>query len=144
MLSNIFEMPQRWIQFAGSCNWWLACNQSAAEKKTIKSITKVRVSHTQIRFRSIEIIWVILKRKNPMGRKDTSSHNVNNYEPCNHPGEACTPNSCQCVQRGNFCEKFCACSNDCRVRFAGCNCKSHCNSKCKSQSKLSLFLILWF
>ena len=66
-----------------------------------------------------------------MGRKDTSSHNVNNYEPCNHPGEACTPNSCQCVQRGNFCEKFCACSNDCRVRFAGCNCKSHCNSKCK-------------
>ena len=70
-----------------------------------------------------------------MGRKDTSSHNVNNYEPCNHPGEACTPNSCQCVQRGNFCEKFCACSNDCRVRFAGCNCKSHCNSKCKSQSK---------
>ena len=26
-----------------------------------------------------------------MGRKDASAHNVNNYEPCNHPGEACTP-----------------------------------------------------
>ena len=65
----------------------------------------------------------------PDNRKDASSHNVNNYEPCNHPGEACTPNSCHCVQRGNFCEKFCCCSSDCRIRFAGCNCKSHCNSK---------------
>ena len=32
------------------------------------------------------------RRKSMLNRKDASSHNVNNYEPCNHPGEACTPN----------------------------------------------------
>ena len=68
------------------------------------------------------------KRKNPVNRKDTTSHNIHNFEPCDHPGEACGP-TCACVVRGNYCEKFCACGNDCRNRFAGCNCKGQCNTK---------------
>lgn len=53
---------------------------------------------------------------------------VNNYFPCDHPGEECNE-KCKCVKKGNFCEKYCQCSKDCINRFRGCKCRSHCNSK---------------
>ena len=54
--------------------------------------------------------------------------NAHNYEPCDHPGEPCSVN-CPCMAKSNFCEKFCACSDNCKNRFDGCKCQSNCQTK---------------
>lgn len=63
----------------------------------------------------------VMKHKNQV--------NQHHYEPCDHPGFPCTAARCTCVQRGNFCEKFCICDSRCHHRFPGCNCKQDCGTK---------------
>uniref|UniRef100_A0A6Q2ZPV0 [histone H3]-lysine(27) N-trimethyltransferase n=1 Tax=Esox lucius TaxID=8010 RepID=A0A6Q2ZPV0_ESOLU len=61
-------------------------------------------------------------------RKHSSSNQVYNYQPCDHPDHPCD-SSCPCVMTQNFCEKFCQCEQECQNRFPGCRCKTQCNTK---------------
>jgi len=51
------------------------------------------------------------------------------YRPCYHPGEVCNAETCTCHQTNNFCEKFCYCDQECKVRWPGCTCKGNCTTK---------------
>lgn len=53
------------------------------------------------------------------------------YSPCNCSGVC--DNDCSCAKAGNFCERYCACSQSCGVRFLGCSCKSKRN-RCGTKS----------
>ena len=52
---------------------------------------------------------------------------VHNYTPClDH--RVCSAATCNCIQKGHFCEKYCLCSQ-CPYKFPGCNCNGTCNTK---------------
>lgn len=52
-----------------------------------------------------------------------------NYQPCNHPGLCSKDSQCVCVEADTYCEKFCACGPNCRIKVQGCKCKSNCRTK---------------
>ena len=55
------------------------------------------------------------------------------FYPCNHEG-ICDDDTCGCASHNHFCEKTCACSDDCERRFWGCSCSAT-NVKCANNPK---------
>lgn len=55
------------------------------------------------------------------------------YIACSHVGP-CTPTTCPCWKKTGYCEKYCGCNIDCKIRYEGCTCKVSCSTnscKCK-------------
>jgi len=56
--------------------------------------------------------------------------NINNYNPCTKHDGPCTNENCECIKYRSACEKFCACSGNCKNEYPGCPCYKRCESDC--------------
>ena len=66
-----------------------------------------------------------LKKTLDLNRKSVIRHE---YIPCSHDSPCDDKDRCSCIENG-YCEKFCACPPDCKLRFKGCRCKARCLTK---------------
>lgn len=74
---------------------------------------------------------VDLDAKSPAPQRPSVVKNCfkSNYQPCSHPGPCTKESQCVCVEADTYCEKFCACGPNCRIKVQGCKCKSNCRTK---------------
>jgi hypothetical protein len=74
-----------------------------------------------------------LNKSSNLEHKSKQSHyERTEYVPCSHEG-LCSYETCLCLKKGGYCEKFCFCSDFCDQKYKGCDCKDgYCNNvNCK-------------
>ena len=96
--------------------------------KTIELSQFIDETHTKSKTNKRLKARILQAQMKPSSRKE--------YFPCDHEGDCMNilPGSedalkCSCIERG-FCLKFCGCSVECKLRFAGCKCKK---GKCRTK-----------
>jgi hypothetical protein len=100
------------------------------KKKVTKAVAQKQTKQKLNKF----LVWqkkasMVNQEMLSRGEHPSAATNIRNYTPClDHPGTECTK-SCECVQKGHFCEKFCLCASTCVYRFPGCRCSGACNTK---------------
>ena len=90
---------------------------------------KTRSGHAHFAARKLHEEVAAMKEDGVDDDDDESFKQGNSYRPCSHDANASCDENCPCVQSGNFCEKYCQCSDECINKFRGCRCRSFCNSK---------------
>ncbi|KRX07318.1 hypothetical protein PPERSA_06933 [Pseudocohnilembus persalinus] len=66
-------------------------------------------------------------KKNTQNYSQSRDRLQQKYNPCWHEGPCEAKNFCICVILRGKCEKFCMCSQNCKIRFKGCSCQGGCN-----------------
>ena len=78
------------------------------------------------------------QRKNPtiqhrMKLQKEGSFLETQYLPCECVGQ-CSADTCSCLERGTFCERFCNCGPKCTNEFAGCQCDTTTRATCRTRN----------
>lgn len=103
-------------------------SEQIATSKSIEPSQFIDEAHTKSKTNKRLKARILQAQMKPSSRKE--------YFPCHHEGDCMNilPGSedalkCTCIERG-FCLKFCGCSVECKLRFAGCKCKK---GKCRTK-----------
>jgi len=78
------------------------------------------------------------QRKNPtiqhrMKLQKEGSFLETQYLPCECLGQ-CSADTCSCLERGTFCERFCNCGPKCPNEFPGCQCDTTTRATCRTRA----------